>query len=106
MYPGLEFPLPRYYDWSDQSYRDFMMEILRCLNPRREECGYLLMDELEECLEIFFLMKGTVGVGFEINKIRHFGLKTYQDPVISLCQQNTTPIWDKNILSVERGKTV
>jgi hypothetical protein len=81
VYPGLEFPLPRYYDWSDQSYRDFMMEILRCLNPRREESGYLLMDELEECLEIFFLMKGTVGVGFEINKIRHFGLK-YTDTCV------------------------
>lgn len=45
------------------------------MQPRQEYAGYIIMDELEECLDIFFLMKGTVGVGFEINKIRSFGLK-------------------------------
>lgn len=30
---------------------------------------------MEESLDIFFVMKGAIGAGFEINKIRKFGMK-------------------------------
>ena len=33
------------------------------------------MDEMDEALEIYFVMKGAIGVGFQVNKMRNFTLK-------------------------------
>ena len=66
----LPFEPTSFYNWGHQVYRDFMMEVLRKLQPRREDVGTVLMAEMDECLEMFFVMKGTIGAGFEINKIR------------------------------------
>lgn len=52
-----------------------MCSILGKLRPRFESAGYILMGEMDECLEVFFLNKGIVGVGFDINRIRHMALK-------------------------------
>jgi len=48
------------------------MGILTSLEPRSEPAGTCLIDELDEFLEITFIMKGTVAIGYEINKIRKF----------------------------------
>lgn len=43
------------YDWDDQVYRDFMIALLQNLEPRVEEKGTILYQELEEISEIIFI---------------------------------------------------
>lgn len=57
-----------YYDWDDQIYRDFMIELFQQLEPRFEPKGSVLYNELEEIQEIFFHEKGSIDCGFEINR--------------------------------------
>lgn len=52
-----------------------MVSVLQLLAPRTECGGNIIMLEMDECLEVFFLKKGTIGAGFSINKIRHIGIK-------------------------------
>jgi CRP-like cAMP-binding protein len=70
-----------YFNWKDEPYRDFMSSVLRQLHPRFEPEGHVLMEEMEESNDLFFVGSGTVGVGYEINKIRSFGLK-YEDQCV------------------------
>lgn len=46
------FNIPKYdnilYNWEDQIYRDFMIELLQQLEPRFEDKGTILFRELEE----------------------------------------------------------
>jgi len=68
----------RFYTWKDQFYREFMLKFLQCLEPRFESRGTILLDELEECNEIIFVYKGSVVVGYEINKVKKYCIR-YQD---------------------------
>ena len=49
-------------------YRDFMMQVLRSLEPRFYKKKTILVDELDEQLEIIFIDKGETLIGYEINK--------------------------------------
>jgi len=53
-----------YFTWKDLSYRDFMLDVLQKLEPRCEEGGTVLLDELDESLEINFVTKGIVYAGY------------------------------------------
>ena len=64
-----------YYTWLDQPYRDFMTQLLRNLHPRRENAGHVILSEMEDSNEIVFACTGSIALGFEINKKRHFYLK-------------------------------
>lgn len=66
--------VPRYYNWEDQSYRDFMLSLLRNLETRRVEAKTIILDEFEESQEVNFLQKGSIVVGYEINKIKKYCL--------------------------------
>lgn len=41
---------------------------MQLLEPRREPKGTLLFNTLEEVNEIFFIEKGCVNIGFEVNR--------------------------------------
>lgn len=57
-----------FYSWSDFHYRKFMESFLYKLEPRREEKGVVVFDELDEVNEAIFIENGQVDVGFEINR--------------------------------------
>lgn len=69
------------FTWEDQSYREFMLQILTHLWPRFEHKGTVLFEELEEISEVIFLSKGLVDVGFEINKKKKYVMR-YTDQVV------------------------
>jgi len=47
-----------YYGWNDQVYRDFMVSLLRVLEPRKVMAGKILFNELDEFTEILYFNKG------------------------------------------------
>ena len=61
----------------DSAYREFMNGILTNLEPIMEERGQIILGELDEANIVTFVDKGTVGLGYEINKIKkvHFTFK-------------------------------
>ena len=52
-----------------------MMHLLTHLEPRREEAGCVLLQELEEVNEIIFFETGIVDVGYDINRHKKFVLR-------------------------------
>ena len=64
-----------YYTWTYQPYRYFMMELVNLLEPRQEKKYVSMVEELDEINEIIFVMKGTVVVGYEINKQKRYCIK-------------------------------
>ena len=45
-----------------------MLLIITNLEPKMENRNIILQDEIEDVKEVIFIMKGTVAVGYEINK--------------------------------------
>lgn len=45
-----------------------MIQILRSLEPRYYHSNTIIYNELEEILEMTFVLKGSYRVGYEINK--------------------------------------
>ena len=76
------FRLPKYhyrlknvfYDWQDDPYQNFMVDILLSLEPRFEPKDKILINENEEWLEVLFFTQGIYLVGFEINRKKYFVL--------------------------------
>ena len=64
-----------FYTWADQVYRDFMIEIMRSLEPIRVEKGSTLYREQEEMTEVYFFMKGVFDIGYNINLETCFALR-------------------------------
>ena len=54
----------------DNVYREFIIKVLTCLEPRSELAGSTLINELDEYNEITFIEKGKMGLGYEINKVK------------------------------------
>jgi len=52
-----------------------MIDILQSLEPVQYSKNKVLFKELDEINEITFVVKGTIGVGFEINKNIKFALR-------------------------------
>jgi len=80
------FSLPNYdnpqmysfFSWSDEVYHNFMMDILRTLEPRQENANTYLFKELEDVNEVIFFNKGSYDIGFEFNAEEHFKVR-YQN---------------------------
>jgi uncharacterized protein YuzE len=68
-----------FYSWDDFHYRKFMESFLYKLEPRREEKGVIIFDELDEVNEAIFIENGKVDVGFEINRKQQFVIRLSQD---------------------------
>jgi hypothetical protein len=56
-----------------------MEALLYSLEPRREEKGVIIFDELDEVNEAIFIEKGSIDVGFEINRKKQFVIRLIQD---------------------------
>ena len=56
------------FTWGDEKFVNFMIQILRTLEPRFYTANAVIYEELEEILEMTFLMKGGFRIGYEINK--------------------------------------
>jgi hypothetical protein len=63
-----------FYTWNDQVYKEFMMDVLFSLEPRKYSSDSILYDEMESVTELLFLQKGRIGIGFRINKEIKFGM--------------------------------
>jgi CRP-like cAMP-binding protein len=64
-----------FYTWKDEPYRNFMIKLLYSLEPRFIKARETIMDEFDECLEIMFVLQGSVVIGYEINKQRLYCMK-------------------------------
>ena len=58
-----------------------MIKVLYSLEPRFIASRETILDEFDECCEILFVMKGSVVVGYEINKVKKYCMK-YRDKCI------------------------
>ena len=63
-----------FYKWNNDSYRNLMLDILTSLEPRIEEAGITLFEELEEINEVIFFNKGLHEIGYDFNGTRKFPL--------------------------------
>lgn len=72
----------RYFTWEDRVYRDFMIDILTHLRPRRAFAGELLFKSLESVEEVLFIAEGSVDVGYEINAKTKFVIRLKKGGVI------------------------
>jgi hypothetical protein len=63
-----------YFKWTDEVYADFMISLMKFLEPRTYKVGQIIHEELSEVEECLFVLKGSYFVGYEINKIRKMRL--------------------------------
>lgn len=71
-----------YYDWSDQEYRFFMLQLLQYLEPRQEDAGTILFQELDEINEVIFIETGECDIGYEINKQQKYVIRYTKSTVV------------------------
>lgn len=57
-----------YYSWNDVYYQNFMIEMLKQLEPIKFPPRETIHYELDEVNEILFIQKGYYNIGYEINK--------------------------------------
>lgn len=70
----------QYYTWDkDEQYREYMLNTLAFMEPRSEEQGALIYDQLEEVNEIFFIQKGCIDIGFKINQFSKYVVRMDPD---------------------------
>ena len=87
--------------WEDSSYREFMLAILSHLEPRFEKKGTVLFEELQEISEVIFIGKGTIDIGYEINRQRRFVMR-YTNKIV-MGAYNCT--FNKRAIFIYRCKT-
>ena len=63
------------FTWQDVEYQEFMIEIMTYLEPRKADRQEILFEELEDIEEVLFFSKGSVDMGYEINKKKIFKLR-------------------------------
>lgn len=71
-----------FYTWSDNQYQNFMIDILRKLEPRKFAEREYINYELDEVNEIIFIEKGEYDIGYEVNKMEKFKLRMGDNSVI------------------------
>ena len=63
-----------YFKWSDEIYAEFMISLMKCLEPRIYKEGEIIHEELSQVQECLFVLQGSYYVGYEINKERKMKL--------------------------------
>lgn len=64
----------RFFSWEDQAYREFMLTMLKSLETRFVPCKTVLLNEFDESQEVNFLMKGSIVIGYEMNRLKKYCL--------------------------------
>ena len=59
-----------------------MMSLLETLEPRQEEAGTIIFDELEDLQEIIFHEKGLIDIGFIVDRNAHYVIRMYKGTII------------------------
>ena len=80
-YPKNENKHSRYV-WKDDEYRKFMLNILKSLEPIKEEANSYLYNELDEFSSVIFFMEGKYKVGYSINNKYEYLNELYSTNVI------------------------
>lgn len=57
-----------YYNFNDEPFKEFMLNLLMFLEVKREENATIIIDENCEWEEVIFFQKGVFACGFSINK--------------------------------------
>ena len=57
-----------FLDFNDDQYSEFMKMLMEHTEIRFHPAGELIAKELDECLDIHFVLSGRYQIGFEINK--------------------------------------
>lgn len=60
----LKFP---FYTYENEMYSEMMINLMNSLEVRIYKKDYCIARELDECLELLFVEKGTYRVGYEVN---------------------------------------
>lgn len=97
-----------YYGWNDQPYVDFMFDVLKYLEPRREEAKTIICGQNEEVNEVLFFDFGTYAVGFEMNTIPTWAMKFKESNVINAyaCTFNMRSEWIYKTITVCSGFSI
>ena len=66
---------PAFFTWENPGYRNFMFDLLKCLEPRIMWKNEIILEELDEVCEVIFFMTGAVDIGFEINREMNYVLR-------------------------------
>ena len=77
-----------------------MVCLLSSLEPRHEHADTILFDELDEVNEVIFFNRGSLDLGFEINRFKHFVLRIKDDLMLGAynlaCNKRTKYIYKTN----------
>lgn len=71
------------YDQQSEEYREFMIKLLRHLEPRVFEPKEIIYQELDNADEMYFVMDGRFDVGYTINKTAKYRLQFGDRAVIA-----------------------
>lgn len=52
--------ISKYYNWHDRAYSSFMIAMMRSMEPRKFKQNEIILRDLEEVDEIYFVLKGDV----------------------------------------------
>ena len=61
-----------FYNWTDYTYEDFMIQIFQSLSPLRFEPMDQIYNELDEIEKVVYLHEGKFDIGYEINRKRFY----------------------------------
>ena len=64
-----------FFTWNDVQYQNFMIDILKNLEPRIFSPREVIYVELDEVNEILFIESGEYDIGYEVNKTEKFKLR-------------------------------
>jgi hypothetical protein len=80
------------YKWDNPVYREFMLKLLRGMQPRKYSNGEIIFNQLAEVGEVIFVEHGDVDVGFEISYKRYWVLRLFDHSIIGglNCMANLT----------------
>ena len=71
-----------FYKYDNEKYSDFMISIMNSLESRFFVPNQNIVHEMDECLEIQFILQGQYKVGYEVNKKTFFKKKFGKSTVI------------------------
>lgn len=72
------------YNWSDEIYSNFMMQLLTFLEPVFFDKMNVIEDVFEEANQIFFMVKGTMVVGYELDSNKYYCIKIHDKGIIGI----------------------
>ena len=59
---------------TNPNFRSFMYQIVQNIEPNEIVKGIEIVSEMQDVGEITFVVEGTIGIGYEINKIKRIPL--------------------------------